>query len=199
MSWSTRKMLLYWVKNCLHIRFDFFSPPYNNRQLSSTSVIHLWRLFNVGFHAKHDPHVAICSAQLFSCYLFSPPFSSHCHIFSLCVCRAFMPPTFHPPLPPTPPPPSPFTSLAIPRNPIPARAWKVKGVPLSSSHLLHRLLQTLLRHLASQNTASFHVRGTCRHPNATFDHCFYWDPSPPCCALGWQEEAGEKRLIGREE
>lgn len=146
--------------------------------------------FRRGFSRQPQPPRCNLFSPTFS-VIFLPPFSFP-HLFTL-----RLPCFYASNLSSSPAPhqhPSLFTSIAIFRNPIPARVWKVKGVsPSSSSHLPHRLLQTSLFRLSSLNRASSHVRGTCRHPNATFDHCFYWEPSSSCCALGCQGEAGGER------
>lgn len=98
--------------------------------------------------------------------------------------------------PPSPPPPSLYISPNF-EVPVSTWAWQVKGVslllfsppPSCSSKSCSAIY---LPH----HTISSHVRETCRHPSATFDHCFYWDPSLPCSALGWQRRQSVKEWKG---
>lgn len=126
-----------------------------------------------------------------SCPFFS--FTSLFRLFSPHVCLPFMPQTFHPLLHPTtvttthPHPPIPlFTSLPISRYQALLGPDKLRVCLSSFSRLLPPALPNLAPPSLSHHTIPSHVGETCRHPSATFDHCFYWDPSLPCSALGWQ-------------
>lgn len=174
------------------LAFDF--TVYECRQPRLSSIIHLWRLFN------SSSLFSSCRALLnptFSLALFSPllSFSAYFHPMSafLSCLKPFI-------LSCTPPPSPPPPSLYISPNfevPVSTWAWQVKGVSL----LLFSPPPSCSSKSCSaidlpHHTISSHVRETCRHPSATFDHCFYWDPSLPCSALGWQRRQSVKEWKG---
>lgn len=153
--------------------------------------------------ALSSPHVALCSAQLFLSpfFLLYFPFPL---IFTPCLpsfhasnlSSSLAPHHHHHHHQPSPTHPSLYISPNF-EVPVSTWAWQVKGVslllfsppPSCSSKSCSAIY---LPH----HTISSHVRETCRHPSATFDHCFYWDPSLPCSALGWQRRQSVKEWKG---
>lgn len=169
--------------------------------VGSWACLQLFTYDGFSTRALSPAHVALCSAQLSLSSFFLLYFSFPL-LFTPCL------PSFHASnLSSFPAPhhcqPSPATTLPPyispnPEVPIFTQAWQAMGVSFllfltSSPYSFKPLSAIYLR------TASSHVRKTCRHPSATFDHCFYWDPLPPCSALGWQGEAESERMKGRTE
>lgn len=206
-----REILLYWVKNFL-ITERFYASVLLSlahthlhlclwlycmwmcRQPSLSSIIHLWRLFNSRRSPAclFPPRVALCSAQLslscfFLLYFSFPPLFTLMSAFLSCL-KPFILSCTHPPLTTNPHPP-PSLPLYISSNLEVSHLYSwldKKWVCLSSFFLPPpSTLLTLLHHCSSHQTISSHVRETCRHPSATFDHCFCWESSSPCSALGW--------------
>lgn len=138
-------------------------------------------------------------------FLFRPFFSfiSLFRFFSPHVCLPLKPQTFHP-LPATttttnPHPPPSLLLYISPNLEVSHLYSSLTSNGCVSPPFLASSFQTPLCHRSSRCTIFSHVRETCRHPSATFDHCLYWEPSSPCSALGWQGEAGNERMKGRTE
>lgn len=125
------------------------------------------------------PHVALCSAQLFSLVLFPPfllfPPPSRPVSSSLSCCQPFIlscstanSPADVPPL---------FKSPNLEVSHLHTGPDNPRVCLLSPSPPLSLSPPSL-------HAVSSHVRETCRHPSATFDHCFCWEPSSPLLCLG---------------
>lgn len=216
------KILLYWVKNFLITeRFSasvLLSLAHTHlhlclwlgcmwvcvcRQSSLSSIIHLWRLFNSRRSPGSAPPPMSFSAQpnFLSHPFFS--FTSLFRLFSPHVCLPFMPQTFHPFLQTTTtlhPPPS-LPSLYISPNPEVPHLYLclTSNGCVSPPFLALLLLPSKLRSaIALPTTQSPLMSGKpVGIRSATFDHCFYWELSSPCSALGWQGEAESERMKGR--
>lgn len=151
------------------------------------------------------PHVALCSAQLSPLMLFFSftslfrLFSPSCLPFLSCLKPFIL--SRAQPLPPPNPPPLPLHTSQPPilRYPISPRGLTSNGCvspPFSPRLLFFRPSKTRRRHCSPRQTICSHVRETCRHPSATFDHCFYRESSLPCSALGWQGDGKSGRMKG---
>lgn len=153
-----------------------------------------------GFSTQDDPPRRT-ALFLPSCRaLLSSTFSLKLFSFSFPLLFTLMSPSFHasnlssssaPPF--THHHPSLLASFPILRYPI-SKQW----VSLSSFRL-PPTLRILLHHCSSHQTISSHVRKTCRHPSATLDHCYCWESSSSCSALGWQGDGNSGRIKGRKE
>lgn len=155
------------------------------------------------------PHVALCSAQLSPLMLFSPLllFSASFHPH---VCLSFHASNLSSSPAPNPYPHlnhhhSPSIHLTPPPHP-PVLRYPISPLGLTSNGcvspsfsprlLFFRPSKTWRCHCSPRQTIYSHVRETCRHPSATFDHCFYRESSLPCSAFGWQGDGKSGRMKG---
>lgn len=161
-----------------------------------------------GFSTQDDPPARLPPPMSFSAQpnFLSHPFFSFTSLFRLFsphVCLPFMPQTFHPFLQTTTtlhPPPS-LPSLYISPNPEVPHLYLclTSNGCVSPPFLALLLLPSKLRSaIALPTTQSPLMSGKpVGIRSATFDHCFYWELSSPCSALGWQGEAESERMKGR--
>ena len=206
------KTLLYWVKNFL------ITGRFSALVLLSLADTHLhpclwlacecvcvcvcvWRyrlpVFNYSpmttFQLEPPPPHPPCRAQFSSALLNFFPSA----LFLLSLFRLFAPSSsFHAwnlSSPPSPLPRHPSQSWGIPSLP-----WKLMGVALLFLLAFHPPNFCTTIALPTKQSPLMSEK-TCRHPGATFDHCFCWESSLPCSASGWQEDGECRRMKGRKE